>query len=129
MPTDAFHKFARHCSTIVGSPWAFILAVITVMTWVVTGPQFAYSETWQLAINTGTTIVTFLMVFLMQNSQNRDAKAVHLKLDELIHGVQGARNSLINLENLSDQDLEALQHQFERLRKRGDTQPPTGQTP
>ena len=129
MPTDAFHKFAKHCSTIVGSPWAFILAVITVMTWVVTGPQFAYSETWQLAINTGTTIVTFLMVFLMQNSQNRDAKAVHLKLDELIHGVQGARNSLINLENLSDQDLEALQHQFERLRKRGDTQPPTGQTP
>ena len=129
MPTDAFHKFAKHCSTIVGSPWAFIVAVITVMTWVVTGPQFAYSETWQLAINTGTTIVTFLMVFLMQNSQNRDAKAVHLKLDELIHGVQGARNSLINLENLSDQDLEALQHQFERLRKRGDTQPPTGQTP
>ena len=129
MPTDAFHNFAKHCAAIVGSPWAFILAVITVMTWVVTGPQFAYSDTWQLAINTGTTIVTFLMVFLIQNSQNRDAKAVHLKLDELIHGVQGARNSLINLENLSDQDLEALQHQFERLRKRGDTQPPTGQTP
>ena len=129
MPTDAFHKFAKHCSTIVGSPWAFTLAVITVMTWVVTGPQFAYSETWQLAINTGTTIVTFLMVFLIQNSQNRDAKAVHLKLDELIHGVQGARNSLINLENLSDQDLEALQQQFERLRKRGNTQPPTGHTP
>ena len=129
MPTDAFHNFAKHCSTIVGSPWAFILAVITVMTWVVTGPQFAYSDTWQLAINTGTTIVTFLMVFLIQNSQNRDAKAVHLKLDELIHGVQGARNSLIDLENFSDQELEALQQQFERLRKRGDTHPPTGQTP
>lgn len=129
MPTDAFHNFAKHCSTIVGSPWAFILAVITVMTWVVTGPQFAYSDTWQLAINTGTTIVTFLMVFLIQNSQNRDAKAVHLKLDELIHGVRGARNSLINLENLSDQELEALQQQFERLRARGDTQSPTRHTP
>ncbi|MEP6960264.1 MAG: low affinity iron permease family protein, partial [Nitrospirota bacterium] len=80
-------------------------------------------------INTGTTIVTFLMVFLIQNSQNRDAKAVHLKLDELIHGVRGARNSLINLENLSDQELESLQQQFERLRTRGDTQSPTRQTP
>ena len=129
MPTDAFHNFAKHCSTIVGSPWAFILAVITVMTWVVTGPQFAYSDTWQLAINTSTTIVTFLMVFLIQNSQNRDAKAVHLKLDELIHGVRGARNSLINLENLSDQELEALQQQFERLSTRGDRQPSTRHTP
>ena len=129
MPTDAFHNFAKHYSTIVGSPWAFILAVITVMTWVVTGPQFAYSDTWQLAINASTTIVTFLMVFLIQNSQNRDAKTVHLKLDELIHGVRGARNSLINLENLSDQELEALQQQFERLRARGDTQSPTRHTP
>ena len=129
MPTDAFHNFAKHYSTIVGSPWAFILAVITVMTWVVTGPQFAYSDTWQLAINASTTIVTFLMVFLIQNSQNRDAKTVHLKLDELIHGVRGARNSLINLENLSDQELEALQQQFERLRARGDTHSPTRHTP
>ena len=129
MPTDAFNNFAKHCAAIVGSPWAFVLAVIIVMTWVVTGPQFAYSDTWQLAINTGTTIVTFLMVFLIQNSQNRDAKAVHLKLDELIHGVRGARNSLIDLENFSDQELEALQQQFERLRKRGDTQSPTRQTP
>ena len=129
MPTDAFHNFAKHRAAIVGSPWAFILAVITVMTWVVTGPQFAYSDTWQLAINTGTTIVTFLMVFLIQNSQNRDAKAVHLKLDELIHGVRGARNSLIDLENFSDQELDALQQQFERLRKRGDPQSPTRQTP
>ncbi len=129
MPTDAFNNFAKHCAAIVGSPWAFVLAVIIVMTWVVTGPQFAYSDTWQLAINTGTTIVTFLMVFLIQNSQNRDAKAVHLKLDELIHGVQGARNSLIDLENFSDQELDALQQQFERLRKRGDPQSPTRQTP
>jgi len=129
MPTDAFNKFAKHCAAIVGSPWAFVLAVVIVITWGVTGPQFAYSDTWQLVINTGTTIVTFLMVFLIQNSQNRDAKAFHLKLDELIHGVQGARNSLIDLENLSDRELEALQQQFERLRKKGDTQSPTGQTP
>jgi low affinity Fe/Cu permease len=129
MPTDAFNNFAKHCASIVGSPWAFVLAVVIVITWVVTGPQFAYSDTWQLVINTGTTIVTFIMVFLIQNTQNRDAKVVHLKLDELIHGVQGARNSLIDLENLSDQELEVLQQQFERLRKRGDRQSPTRQTP
>jgi low affinity Fe/Cu permease len=125
MPTDAFNNFAKQCAAIVGSPWAFILAVVIVLTWAVTGAQFAYSDTWQLVINTGTTIVTFLMVFLIQNSQNRDAKAVHLKLDELIHGVHGARNGLIDLENLSDGELEVFQQQFERLRKRGDTQLPT----
>jgi low affinity Fe/Cu permease len=125
MPTDAFNNFAKQCAAIMGSPWAFILAVVIVLTWAVTGAQFAYSDTWQLVINTGTTIVTFLMVFLIQNSQNRDAKAVHLKLDELIHGVHGARNGLIDLENLSDGELEVFQQQFERLRKRGDTQLPT----
>ena len=129
MPNDAFHNFAKHCAAIVGSPWAFILVLVIVMAWVATGPQFAYSDTWQLVINTGTTIVTFLMVFLIQNTQNRDAKAVHLKLDVLIHGVGGARNSLIDLEDLSDQELEVLQRQFERLRKRGDQQSSTGQTP
>ncbi|MBK5281899.1 MAG: low affinity iron permease family protein [Nitrospiraceae bacterium] len=113
----------------MGSPWAFVLAVLIVMARVVTGPQFAYSDTWQLVINAGTTIVTFLMVFLIQNTQNRDTKAVHLKLDELIYGVHGARNSLIDLENLSDQELEVSQQQFERLRKRGDAQPQTRQTP
>jgi low affinity Fe/Cu permease len=97
MSINAFNNFAKHSAAVVGSPWAFVLAVIIVMTWVVTGPHFAYSDTWQLVINTGTTIVTFLMVFLIQNTQNRDAKAVHLKLDELIHGVRGARNSLIDL--------------------------------
>jgi low affinity Fe/Cu permease len=125
MPTDAFNNFAKQCAAIMGSPWAFILAVVIVLTWAVTGAQFEYSDTWQLVINTGTTIVTFLMVFLIQNSQNRDAKAVHLKLDELIHGVHGARNGLIDLENLSDGELEVFQQQFERLRKRGDTQLPT----
>ena len=88
------------------------------MAWVARGPQFAYSDTWQLVINTGTTIVTFLIVFLIQNTQNRDARAVHLKLDVLIYGVHGACNSLIDLENLSDQELEVLQQQFEHLRKR-----------
>jgi low affinity Fe/Cu permease len=129
MPTDAFNNFAKHCAAILGSPLAFILAVLIVMTWVVTGPHFAYSDTWQLVINTGTTIVTFLMVFLIQNTQNRDAKVVHQKLNELIRGVQGARNSLINLETLSDQELEVLQQQFERLREKGDTQSPTRRTP
>ena len=122
MPTDAFNNFAKYWSAIVGSPMAFVVAVVVVMTWMVTGPLFAYSDTWQLAINTGTTIVTFLMVFLLQNTQNRDAKVVHLKLDELIHGVQGARNSVINLEKLSDQELKTLQQQFERLRTRATTE-------
>ena len=129
MSIKAFNNFAKHSAAVVGSPWAFVLAVIIVMVWVVTGPHFAYSDTWQLVINTGTTIVTFLMVFLIQNTQNRDAKAVHLKLDELIYAVHGARNSLIDLENLSDQELEVLQQQFERLRKNGDAHTPTRQTP
>ncbi len=129
MSIKAFNNFAKHSAAVVGSPWAFVLPVIIVMAWAVTGPHFAYSDTWQLIINTGTTIVTFLMVFLIQNTQNRDAKAVHLKLDELIYGVHGARNSLIDLENLSDQELEVLQQQFERLRKKGDAHTPTRQTP
>jgi len=128
MPTDAFSNFAKHCAALVGSPWAFVCAVVIVLTWVITGPHYAYSDTWQLMINTGTTIVTFLMVFLIQNTQNRDAKAVHLKLDELLHGVRGARNSLIDLEDLSDQELTTLQQQFERLRKRGDRKSPIEKT-
>jgi len=96
MPSNALNNFATHCAAVVGSPWALFLAVIIVMAWVATGPQFAYSDMRQLVINTGTTIVIFLMVFLIQNTQNHDAKAVHLKLDELIYGVHGARNSLID---------------------------------
>jgi low affinity Fe/Cu permease len=129
MAIDAFNNFAKHCAATVGSPWAFVFAVGIVATWMVTGPQFAYSDTWQLVINTGTTIVTFLIVFLIQHTQNRDTQTVHLKLDELIRGVQGARNSLIDLEKLSDQELEVLQQQFERLRKRGDSQSPRIRTP
>src|SRR6476661_1265706 len=105
MPINAFNNFAKYLSAIVGSPTAFVAAVIVVMTWMVTGPLFAYSDTWQLAINTSTTIVTFLMVFLLQNTQNRDTAAIQLKLDELIRANQNARNMMICLENLSEDEL------------------------
>ena len=113
---DLFRRFGQATSTMVGSPWAFILAVLIVLVWALTGPLFHYSDTWQLVINTGTTIITFLMVFLIQNTQNRDAKAIHLKLDELIRGVKGARTHLVDLETLSDEELEQLQEQFKRIR-------------
>jgi low affinity Fe/Cu permease len=113
-----FRKVAACAATAVGNKWAFIAAILVVVTWAATGPIFHYSDTWQLVINTGTTIVTFLMVFLIQNTQNRDAKAIHLKLDELIRGVKGARNNLVNLEEFTDEELADLQRQFERLRQR-----------
>ena len=112
---ELFRKFAQATSAAVGSSWAFILASLIVFVWAITGPMFQYSNTWQLVINTGTTIITFLMVFLIQNTQNRDSKAIHLKLDELIKGVKGARTGLVNLEQLSDADLERLHKEFERL--------------
>ena len=112
---DAFHVCARVASNVLGTPWAFILAIAIIVAWGVTGPMFHYSDTWQLIINTGTTIVTFLMVFLIQNTQNRDAKAVHLKLDELIRALKGARNQLVDLEKLSDDELEKLEKEFGRI--------------
>ena len=112
---DAFHVFARQSSNVLGSPWSFILAIAIIVVWAITGPMFNFSDTWQLIINTGTTIVTFLMVFLIQNTQNRDAKAVHLKLDELIRALKGARNQLVDLEKLSDDELEKLEKEFERI--------------
>jgi len=105
-------------SIAVGSPGAFLIALVTIVVWAALGPIFRFSDTWQLVINTATTIITFLMVFLIQNTQNRDTKAIHLKLDELLRGVAGARTSLVNLENLSDDELERLQKEFERLRNR-----------
>jgi len=99
---------------------AFALALGIILAWGITGPIFHFSDTWQLVINTGTTIVTFLMVFLIQNTQNRDAKAIHLKLDELIRGVKGARTHLVNLEEFSDEDLEKLQKQFAHLQTRAE---------
>jgi low affinity Fe/Cu permease len=115
--TEWFRCFARKIAEFVGSPSAFLFAIGLILLWGATGPVFHYSDTWQLVINTGTTIITFLMVFLIQNTQNRDAKAIHLKLDELIHAVKGARNSLVNLENLSDEQLEKLQDEFQRVAK------------
>src|SRR6266705_2614694 len=114
---DAFRVFARRSSIALGSAWAFAGAVLVILVWLLTGPTFHFSNTWQLIINTATTIVTFLMVFLIQNTQNRDAKAVHLKLDEVIRALKGARNQLVDLENLSDEDLQKLEKQFQRLRK------------
>ena len=117
-PPSVFRRFAHSVSHAVGMPSAFVLACLVIVVWAATGPFFNYSDTWQLAINTGTTIVTFLMCFVIQNTQNRDAKAVHLKLDELISSVAGARNRLVDLEDLSDEELADLQDQFRKLRRR-----------
>jgi low affinity Fe/Cu permease len=117
---DAFGVFARKTSTVLGSAWAFVCAILIIVVWAMTGPTFHYSDTWQLIINTGTTIVTFLMVFLIQNTQNRDAKAVHLKLDELIRALEPARNKLVDLEKLSDDELKKLETEFERLREKAE---------
>ena len=113
---EAFRRFAHRVSNVVGSPWAFSLSVLVIGSWAISGPLFHYSDSWQLVINTGTTIVTFLMVFLIQNTQNRDAHAIHLKLDELIRANRTARNRLLALESLSDEELAHLQSEFERLR-------------
>lgn len=115
---EFFRRFAHKCSAAFGSSWAFIFALMIVIIWAATGPIFHFSDTWQLVINTSTTIVTFLMVFLIQNMQNRDAKAIHLKLDELIRSVKDARTGLVDLENLSDEELSQLQKEFEALSKR-----------
>ena len=115
---DIFRHFARKSSAVLGTAWAFIGALVIIAIWGLTGPVFHYSDTWQLIINTGTTIVTFLMVFLIQNTQNRDAKAMHLKLDELIRAIEGARNRLVDLEKLSDEELKRLEEQFTRLRNK-----------
>ena len=117
---DLFRVFARRSSMVLGSAWAFTLAIVIIVVWGLTGPAFHFSDTWQLIINTGTTIVTFLMVFVIQNTQNRDSKAVKLKLDEVIRAVKGARNQLINLEGLSDEDLKNLENQFKRVREKAE---------
>lgn len=115
---EYFRIFAQKVSAVVGSAWTFVVAVGVIVLWAVTGPVFNFSDTWQLLINTSTTIITFLMVFLIQNTQNRDAKAIHLKLDELLRGIKGARTELVDLEELSDEELEQLQQEFRRLRER-----------
>src|SRR5436309_343135 len=118
----SFSEIARRTASVLGSSTAFALACVTVVVWVVTGPIFGYSDTWQPVINTGTTIVTFLMVFLVQNTQNRDARALHLKLDELLRSMNAARNRLIDLENCTDEELDKVQREFESLKGRRLTQ-------
>ncbi|HWZ96363.1 MAG TPA: low affinity iron permease family protein [Candidatus Dormibacteraeota bacterium] len=114
--TAGFQNFATRASQIVGSKWAFALAALIIVLWCVTGPYFHYSDTWQLVVNTATTIITFLMVFLIQNTQNRDARAIHLKLDEIIHSISHARNEMMHIESLSDAELETLSKRFETIR-------------
>jgi low affinity Fe/Cu permease len=110
-----FRLVAESTARAVGSPWAFAVATLVIVGWACLGPVFHFSDTWQLVVNTATTIVTFLMVFLIQNTQNRDSRAIHLKLDELLRGVQGARTGLVNLESLTDEELDRLQKEFEDL--------------
>lgn len=114
--SGSFHTFAGRASLLVGSKWAFTTAVLAILVWGLSGPYFRFSDTWQLVVNTATTIVTFLIVFLIQNTQNRDARAIHLKLDEIIHSLKGARNEMIQIENLSDADLEEISKSFEKIR-------------
>ncbi len=109
---DAFAKFATWASAVLGQAWVFLLAAAVIVIWAVTGPLFQFSATWQLVINTGTTIVTFLMVFIIQNTQNRDARATHVKLDELLRAVEGARGSLADAEDRTEAELKRLKEQL-----------------
>jgi low affinity Fe/Cu permease len=113
-----FSDLARRASYVLGTPVAFAIALSIVLIWLLSGPVFGYSDTWQLIINTGTTIITFLMVFLVQHTQNRDARALHLKLDELLRSIENARDRLIDLETCSDEELDQIERQFQALRRR-----------
>jgi low affinity Fe/Cu permease len=122
---EFFRKFARNTSDLLGRAESFLMALFAIVIWAALGPVYHYSDTWQLVINTATTIVTFLMVFLIQNTQNRDAKAIQLKLDELIRGVKGARTGLVRLEELTDDELKELESSFESLRRKTSPTDPT----
>ncbi len=113
---DAFARFAAASSASLGSKWATLCALLVILVWAATGPVFHYSDTWQLVINTGTTIITFLMVFLIQNTQNRDSRAINLKLDELIHAIDAAGDQMMDIEQLSDKELDAMHSKYERIR-------------
>lgn len=115
---DLFHRFSERAAKAVGSSWAFLIALAVILVWGITGPAFHFSDTWQLLINTGTTVVTFLMVFLIQNAQNRDARVIGLKLDELLRAVEGARTELVGLDQMSEAELEEIQAEFLRLSHR-----------
>jgi low affinity Fe/Cu permease len=116
-----FHVFATRAAYWVGTKWAFLAALFVVLGWLVSGPYFHYSDTWQLVINTGTTVVTFLVVFLIQNTQNRDARAIHLKLDEIIKSIDQAQNEMIDIEHLSDDELQNLADKYQKVREECDT--------
>lgn len=115
---ELFRRIAERAAHAVGSYWAFLIALLTVVVWALTGPYFGYSDTWQLFINTGTTVITFLMVFLIQNTQNRESRIVALKLDELLRGVEGARTGLVELDHMSDEDLERVHQEFSQMREK-----------
>lgn len=115
---DSFHKLSVKISNKLGNAWAFFIAIFIILLWGLTGPIFNYSDTWQLIINTGTTIVTFLMVFVIQNTQNRDGKAMQLKLDELIKANHGARSKFVDVEDLNDSELDELQEQFHAIHQK-----------
>jgi low affinity Fe/Cu permease len=119
-PPWSFSEIARRTACALGSSKAFATACAAIIVWGVSGPIFGFSDTWQLVINTGTTIVTFLMVFLVQNTQNRDARALHLKMDELLRSVKDARNKLIDLEHCSDEELDKIERQFHALKQRAE---------
>lgn len=119
---ESFRRFAQGVSTATGHPTVFVLAVALIVVWIVSGPIFRFSDTWQLVINTGTTIITFLMVFILQNTQNRDNTAVQLKLDELIRAVHNARSRFIDLEDLPDEELERITEEFARLSERAQSE-------
>jgi low affinity Fe/Cu permease len=118
MWNEFFRKFSARAANVLGSPWLFVVSALLILIWLISGPFTHFSDTWQLLVNTATTVFTFLAVFLIQNTQNRDAKAVHLKLDELIHAIKGARNKFVDLEDLSDAELEKLQQQFRKLQSK-----------
>jgi low affinity Fe/Cu permease len=115
---NLFQSFARWSAVAMGSHWSFVISTAICLVWLVSGPLFDYSDTWQLVINTLTTVLTFLAVFLIQNTQNRDGLAIQLKLDELLRAVGDARTRLVNLEDCSDEELEQLREEFKRLQKR-----------
>jgi low affinity Fe/Cu permease len=112
-----FHVFATNAANWVGTKWAFLIAILIIVLWLGSGPLFHYSDTWQLIINTGTTVVTFLVVFLIQNTQNRDARAIHLKLDEIIKSIDQAHNEMIDIEHLSDEELQNLSEKYQKVRE------------
>jgi low affinity Fe/Cu permease len=123
-----FTCFAKWISRATGRPSAFALAVLVIAAWAITGPLFGFSDTWQLVINTGTTIITFLMVFLIQNTQNRDSEAIHVKLDELIRAIEGAHNAMVNLEELDEEQLSKIRTNYAALAQQARTDLRRGKT-